>query len=133
MYPDFSKEFVLTTVASDYAIAAVLSQGPIGKDRPIAYASRTLIKSEENYATTEKELLAITWAVKHFRPYLYGRKFKLLTNHQPVTYSMSNTNESIIRGRLALDEFDYELIYKPGKQNTVADALSRIKPETGNC
>lgn len=71
--PDFSKEFILTTDASDYAIGAVLSQGPVGKDRPIAYASRTLNSTEENYSTLEKEFLAIDWAVKHFRPYLYGR------------------------------------------------------------
>lgn len=129
IYPDFTKEFSLTTDASDYAIGAVLSQGPAGKDRPIAYASRTLNNTEENYSTTEKEFLAIVWAVKHFRPYLYGRKFKLFTDHQPLTYSMSDANRRIIRGKIALEEFDYELIYKPGNQNTVADALSRIKAD----
>lgn len=127
IYPDFTKEFILTTDASDFAIGAVLSQGIIGKDRPIAFASRTLNKTEENYSATEKEFLAIVWAVKHFRPYLYGRKFKLYTDHQPLTYSLTNTNNRIVRGKLALEEFDYEIIYKPGKQNTVADALSRIK------
>lgn len=132
IYPDFTKEFVLTTDASDYAIGAVLSQGPIGKDRPIAYASRTLNSSEENYSTTEKEFLAIVWAVKHFRPYLYGRKFKLLTDHQPLTYSMTDANRRIVRGKIALEEFDYELIYKPGSQNIVADALSRIRPDEMN-
>lgn len=132
IYPDFSKEFILTTDASDYAIGAVLSQGPIGKDRPIAYASRTLSQTEERYSTTEKEFLAIVWAVKHFRPYLYGRKFKMFTDHQPLTFSMTNANHRIIRGKLALEEFDYELIYKPGKQNVVADALSRLKIEEIN-
>lgn len=132
IYPDFTKDFVLTTDASDYAIGAVLSQGPVGKDRPIAYASRTLNKTEEKYSTTEKELLAMVWAVKHFRPYLYGRRFKLITDHQPLTYSLSNSNGRIIRGKLALEEFDYELVYKPGRQNTIADALSRIKPDELN-
>lgn len=130
--PDFTKEFVLTTDASDFAIGAVLSQGSIGKDRPIAYASRTLNKTEERYSTIEKELLAIVWALKEFRHYLYGRKFKLYTDHQPLTYSLTNANNKIIRWRLALEEFDYEIIYKPGKQNVVADALSRIKPEEIN-
>lgn len=131
-YPDFQKEFILTTDASDYAIGAVLAQGTIGRDRPIAFASRTLNKTEENYSTTEKEFLAMYWAVKHFRPYLYGRKFKLVTDHQPLTYSLTNTNRRILRGKLDLEEFDYELIYKPGKSNTVADALSRIRPDELN-
>src|SRR5215469_1158766 len=70
-YPDFKEEFIVTTDASDYAIGAILSQGPIGQDNPIAYASRILNRAEQNYNTTEKELLAIVWAVKHFRPYVY--------------------------------------------------------------
>lgn len=132
IYPDFSKEFLLTTDASDYAIGAVLSQGPIGNDRPIAYASRTLNQTEERYSTTEKEFLAIVWAVNHFRPYLYGRKFKMFTDHQPLTFSFTNANHRVIRGKLALEEFDYELIYKPGKQNVVADALSRVNLKKHN-
>jgi len=58
-YPDFTRQFTIATDASDYAIGAVLSQGPIGQNRPIAYASRILNKAEQNYNTTEKELLAI--------------------------------------------------------------------------
>jgi len=80
-YPDFQREFLVTTDASDYAIGAVLSQGPIGQDRPIVYASRILCKAEQNYNTTEKELLAIVWAVKYFRPYLYGTRFKIVIDH----------------------------------------------------
>lgn len=127
IHPDFTKEFILTTDASDYAVGAVLSQGPMGKDRPIAYASRTLNRTEEKYSTTEKEFLGMYWAVKQFRQYLWGRKFKLITDHQPLTYSLSNTNRRIFRGKLELEEYDYELIYKPGRHNVVADALSRIK------
>jgi len=71
-YPDFTSEFLITTDASDLAIGAVLSQSPIGQDRPIAYVSRILNKAERNYNTMEKELLAVViWAVKYFRPYLY--------------------------------------------------------------
>ncbi|XP_012529181.1 uncharacterized protein K02A2.6-like [Monomorium pharaonis] len=66
-YPDFEKECVVTTDALDYAIGAVLSQGSVGSDQPIAYASRILNKTERNYNTTEKELLAIVWAVNFDR------------------------------------------------------------------
>jgi len=62
------------------AIGAILSQGPIGKDRPISYASRVLNDAEKNYSTIEKELLAIVYAVKRFRLYLYGKKFSLVTD-----------------------------------------------------
>lgn len=128
-FPDFSKPFVLTTDASNVAIGAVLSQGEIGSDKPIAYASRTLNDAETRYSTIEKELLAIVWAVKHFRPYLYGRRFVIYTDHRPLTWlkSIKDENTKLTRWKLRLAEFDYDVVYKNGKQNTNADALSRIK------
>lgn len=126
-YPDFSKEFILTTDASNVAIGSVLSQGIINKDLPIAYASRTLNNTEQNYNTTEKELLAIIWSVNHFRPYLYGRKFKIVTDHKPLTwlFNCKDPGSKLVRWRLKLSEYDYEIVYKPGKINSNADALSR--------
>lgn len=128
-YPDFSKPFNLTTDASNFAIGAILSQGPIGSDLPIAYASRTLNSSETNYSTIEKELLAIVWAVKYFRPYLFGRKFKIITDHKPLQwlFSLKEPNSKLVRWRLKLEEYDYEIIYKKGKLNKNADALSRVE------
>ena len=128
-YPDYDKPFILTTDASALALGAVLSQGPIGSDRPIAYASRTLSDTEVRYSTIERELLGILWAVKHFRPYLYGRKFIIYTDHRPLAwlYSLKEPNSKLTRWRLRLQEYDFEVIYKKGKQNTNADALSRIK------
>jgi len=126
-YPDFQEEFLVTTDASDFAIGAVLSQGPVGQDRPLAYASRILCKAEQNYNTTEKELLAIVWAVKYFRPYLYGTKFKIITDHRPLVwlFNVTDPGSRLIRWRLKLEEYDYEIIHKAGKGNTNADALSR--------
>lgn len=128
-YPDFTREFILTTDASNVAIGAVLSQGTIGSDKPIAYASRTLNSSELNYSTIEKELLAIVWATKYFRPYLFGRKFKIITDHKPLQWVMSlkEPNSRLTRWRLKLSEYDFSVIYKQGKCNTNADALSRIE------
>jgi len=80
-YPNSQREFLVTTDASDYAIGAVLSQGPVDQNRLIVYASRILCKAEQNYNTTEKELLTIVWAVKYFQPYLYGTRFKIVTDH----------------------------------------------------
>jgi hypothetical protein len=127
LYPDFSKEFVLTTDASNTGIGAVLSQGIKGKDLPVAYASRSLNKAEVNNTTSEKELLAIVWATKYFRPYLYGRKSKIVTDHKPLTWVMhvKDTGSRLLRWRIQLEEYDYEIVYKKGSQNTNADALSR--------
>lgn len=129
--PDFSKPFVLTTDASNFAIGSVLSQGPIGRDKPVAFFSRTLSKAEENYSTIEKELLAIVASCKYFRPYLFGKKFTLFTDHQPLVYiyNMKNPSSKLVRWRLSLEEFDYEIKYRKGTQNVVADGLSRIKIE----
>lgn len=131
-YPDFSKPFNVTSDASNVALGAVLSQGPVGSDKPICYASRTLSKSEQNYSTIEKELLGIVWATKYFRPYIYGRKFKIITDHKPLTwlFSLKEPNSKLVRWRLKLEEFDYEIIHKNGRLNTNADALSRIEINT---
>jgi hypothetical protein len=85
-YPDFNQSFILTTDPSGEGLGAVLSQGEGGKDLPVAFTSRTLNQAEKNYSTTEKELLAIVWGMRYFRPYLYGRKFTVLTNHRPLTW-----------------------------------------------
>ena len=80
--PRFFKGIYTKPDASNDGAGAVLSQGQIGKDLPIAYASRSFHKAEKNYSTVEKELAAIVWGVKHFRPYLYGRKFKIVRDYR---------------------------------------------------
>lgn len=126
-YPDFSvkNNFVLQTDASGVAIGAILSN----QDRkPVSFASRTLNKAEKRYPTIEKELLAIVWAVKHFRPYLYGRTFTILTDHKPLIYlfNMRDPSSRLMKFRLMLEDYDYNIEYVKGSENIAADALSRI-------
>lgn len=133
IYPDFSKPFILTTDASGEALGAVLSQGKIGEDQPIAYASRSLNKAERNYSTIERELLAIVWATRNFRCYLYGRNFTVFTDHKPLigVFNTKDPTSRLVRFHHKLSEFNYEIKYKPGKYNKNADGLSRI-PEKNN-
>lgn len=122
--PDFTQKFELTTDASNHAIGAVLSQ----QNHPITFISRTLTKTEEKYATNEKELLAIVWALKTLRHYLYGiASFTIFTDHQPLTSAITekNSNLKLKRWKAFIEESGAEIKYKPGKENLVADALSR--------
>lgn len=124
-YPDFNKKFVLQTDASNFAVGAVLSQD----GHPICFASRTLNDHEQNYSTIEKELLAIVWATQQLRPYLFGRRFLIETDHRPLTwlFSIKEPNSKLVRWRLRLQEYDYEIKYKKGVLNGNADALSRVE------
>lgn len=126
-FPDFSdkNEFILQTDASKTAIGAVLSNG---NNKPVAYCSRALSKSEVNYAIIELELLAIVHAVKFFRCYLFARKFKILTDHKPLLYLFSHNNPSsrLTKFRLILEDYDFTIEYIRGSSNVTADALSRV-------
>ena len=95
----------------------------------ISCYSRTLNSADECYPAIEKELLAIVEACRQFRPYIYGRKFTIETDHKPLTwlYSLKTPNARLIRWRLRLEEYDYIIKYKKGSENYVADALSRIE------
>lgn len=128
-FPDFRKEFILTTDASNVACGAVLAQLHDGVELPISFASKAFTKGESNKSTIEQELTAIHWAVQHFRPYLYGRKFKIRTDHRPLVYlfSMKEPSSKLTRMRLDLEEFDFEVEYIKGRSNVVSDALSRIQ------
>lgn len=122
--PNYSKPFELTTDASNFALGGVLSQN----NRPIIFISRTLNKTELNYATNEKEALAIVWALQHLRNYIYGiADLTIYTDHQPLTFAISekNPNLKIKRWKAMIEESGANLVYRPGKQNVVADALSR--------
>ena len=116
-------------------IGAVLEQGKDGKMHPIAFVSRSLTKEEKNYSTTHKELLAVIWALKQFRPYIYKHKTVVHTDHQPLKHIVNMKNEDATAdGRLARWLMTYSIYnpqmeYKPGKRNAPADALSRLMPD----
>ena len=126
-YPDFNRSFILTTDASGEGLGAVLSQGDLGKDLPVAFASRTLNQAE-NYSTTEKELLAIVWGMRYFRPYLYGKHFLVVTDHKPLTWIMNvkDPGSRLLRWRIKLEEYDYEVIYRKGALNTKRTRLVEL-------
>lgn len=127
-YPDFGKEFCITTDASKQACGAVLTQDHNGQQLPVAYASRMFTQGESNKSTTEQELTAIHWAINHFRPYIYGKHFMVKSDHRPLSYlfSMKNPSSKLTRMRLDLEEYDFTVEYLKGKDNHIADALSRI-------
>ena len=111
---DMSKPFIITD-ASGYAVGGILSQGKIGSDLPVAYTSRVLRGPELNYGTYEKEALAVIHAVRTFRPYVFGRKFTIVTDHQPlIWFKTADLNTRVQKWRFKLSEYDYEIIYKSG-------------------
>ena len=84
-YPNFNKPFILSTDVSTSRLGAVLSQkDEEGKEHPIWFASRTLSPAEKNYNITEQEALAVVWAIKYFRRYLYGSRFLVKTDHSAL-------------------------------------------------
>lgn len=131
LHPDFEKEFILTTDASGTGIGGVLSQIQDGSEKPVGFCSRALRPREAIFAkenATGTELLAICWAAKYFRPYLYGKHFTVSTDNKALVYlnKMNNDNQRIAKYRLELEEYDFTIKHKAGKINSNADALSSM-------
>ena len=124
-FPQFNcgaDNFTLYTDASSVGIGAVLEQS----GKVIAYASRALTAAEKQYSTIQKECLAIVYATKQFRHYLLGRHFKLVTDHAPLQWLSAQKMEGLLcRWALALQEYDFSIMYRKGTQHVNADALSR--------
>jgi hypothetical protein len=125
--PDPSKEFTIQADASDYAIGAVLCQDQGKGLQPIAYESRKLNDAERNYPTHDREMLAIIHAFKVWRHYLAGSKTTVQTDHEALKYISTQPTLSKRQARWVefIQQFDYDIKYKPGIGNRVADALSR--------
>lgn len=130
VYPDFSRPFVVITDASDVAVGAVLQQDDECGDRhAVAYFSRKLKGAEVNWTTTEKEAIAQVLALKEWRCFLEGSTFLLQTDHHPLIFLQSQPELSRMQARWLefLQQFDFKVQHIPGKDNAVADALSRMK------
>ena len=126
--PDFTKQFSIHTDASAYAIGAVLTQDHDGFDHPIAYLSRSLTKNEINYSTTERELLAVIFALEQFQRYIGGQKCNIITDHASLQwfYKLQNHSGRLARWSMRLSQYNFNIIHRKGKSHQLPDSLSRI-------
>jgi hypothetical protein len=125
--PDFTKPFILHTDASALGLGAVLSQEINGKDKPISYASRRTSRTESSYGASQLEMLAVVWAIQHFRHYLLGAPFRLVTDHSALRalFKIPDPQGLFARWIMRLQPYDIDVVIKPGRLHQNADALSR--------
>ena len=127
IYPNFDEEFIVETDASCKGLGATIGQKRNGKVLPITFASRVLSKSELNYSATELEALAVIWALRKHRYILLGQRISVIVDHRPLVELFKNTLPPgrLSRWALTIQEYCPKFYYRPGKQNSVPDALSR--------
>lgn len=128
--PDPAKDYVLETDASGYAMGAcLLQQQSDGHYHPVAYASKMLNSAQTRYNATERECLALVWALEHFKTYCEGHRYTCLTDHHALKYLVhhkESTNARVTRWILRLQPYNLKVLYKAGKDNVTADLLSRL-------
>ena len=130
--PYWNREFEIMCDASDFAMGAVLGQKDEKVFKAIYYASKTFNEAQENYSTTEKEMLAIVFACEKFRPYILGSHVIIHTDHVAIKYLMvkKEAKPRLIRRVLLLQESDLEIKDKKGCDNVIADHLSKVEKTT---
>lgn len=128
---DFTKRFIIQCDASATGLGGVLLQKTeSGEEVVIAYASRSLSRTERNYTVSERECLAVIFGINKFRPYIEGTPFTIITDHYSLLWlnNMKEPTGRLARWAVQLQQFDYEIIHRKGKFNVVPDFLSRIPP-----
>lgn len=127
---DPNVQLFLATDASQEAVGAVLQQLKDGAFQPLSFFSRRLQPAQTRYSTFGRELLAIYYAIRHFRHLLEGRQFTVLTDHKPLTYALNTTTDRHspreIRQLDYISQFTSDIRYVTGVSNAAADALSRV-------
>lgn len=126
--PDFDKEFIIECDASGSGFGGVLHQG----GGPVAFFSCAIAPRHAKLAAYERELIGLVQAVRHWRPYVCGRPFVVRTDHYSLKFLLDQRLSTILQHHWVskLLGFDFRVEYKPGKQNVVADALSRRDTDT---
>ncbi len=127
---DPEAETIVACDASATALGAALSQRIDGQERPVAFISRLLTPTERNYSASEREALACLWGCERWHYYLYARRFQLQTDHMALKSLLSAGGKGhrplrIHRWADRLFQYDFQVVYRPGKDNIVADCLSR--------
>ena len=128
-YPDMDRQFLLDTDASGTGIGGVLSQvQPDGEERPVAYASFTLNKSQRRYCTTKRELLAVVVMIEHFKQYLLGRHFVVRTDHASLLWlkAFKDPEGILARWLTRLELYNFQMKHREGRLHMNADTLSRL-------
>ena len=134
-FPTSDDYFIVDADASNLAFGGVLSKVQHDQEKVIAYYSKCFSRSERAYCVTRKELLSVISTVKHFHHYLYGRKFTIRTDHASLIWltNFKNLEGQLCRWINILENYDYEIVHRPGRVHNNADALSRRPCYDKNC
>ena len=127
-HPDYSRTFVIDCDGSYEGLGAVLGQQFEEGERVVSYASRSLLAHEKKWSASELEAAAVIWALETFRPYIHGVRVTVRTDHSALAFLKSNTEKCprLQRWALRLQDFDHELVFRPGRQIGRASCRERV-------
>jgi RNase H-like domain found in reverse transcriptase/Reverse transcriptase (RNA-dependent DNA polymerase) len=126
--PDYEKEFVLFSDASDIGVGAMLAQGERNNQKAVAYFSQKLTSCQKRYSVTERECLAVLLAVEKFRHYLLGSHFTVVTDHSALQWLLAlktPVSSRLCRWIMTLQQYDFSVKHRNGSEMAMADGLSR--------